>query len=159
MLRKKRAEEMIKGKYYRLSHYIFWLGLVVSVVVPFAFYKSFNKIVIANPSTPTADNGNIMFNVDQCEYRSGRLTIRGWATPKEGVGDIMTFVEIDGKTYKLHTGQIKRVDVSAYMNKPGLYDKSGFSSSINIGNDVKSIKTLIQISKDKNIYVVKHDCK
>lgn len=150
---------MSKGKYNKLSRYIFWFGLVISVAIPFAFYKSFNKVVIASPSTPTADNGNVMFNVDQCEYHHGRLTIRGWATPKEGVGDIMTFAEIDGQTYKLHTGQIKRVDVSAYMNKPGLYDKSGFSSSINIGDDIKSIKALIQISKDNNVYVVKHDCK
>ncbi|ORM50657.1 hypothetical protein HA41_18615 [Pantoea conspicua] len=147
------------GKYNKLARYVFFLGLAVSVIVPLIFYKSFNKIVYAEPAKATADNSNIMFNVDQCEYRNGKLSIRGWATPKEGVGDIMVFVNIDGKTLKLHTGQIKRVDVSTAMNKPGLYDKSGFSASINIEKEAKSIETLIQISKDNHIYLVKHDCK
>lgn len=149
---------MLREKYDRVSHYVFWLGLAISVIMPFVFYKSFNNIIYADPVKPNADSDNIAFYVDRCDFNKGKLVVSGWATPMDGVGGIVVFASLDDKTIKLNTTRINRSDVSSALKKPGFYDKSGFSASINYGVDVNSVRIYLQITKSENIYVVSHDC-
>lgn len=150
---------MAKGNYIKLADYVFCSGLVLSFIIPFIFYISLNKTVYVEPKTPNSNNQDIISNLEQCEFKNGVLRLRGWITPKEGAGNIMLFADVDGKTLKLHTGQINRPDVSTYMNRPGIYDKSGFAASLYIGEDTKSITSIIQVIKNEKIYVVNHECK
>ncbi len=141
------------------SGYIFWGGLFISVLIPFLFYKSLNRVIEDHPHIATTGNENIIYNFDVCENKNGHIKIFGWATPVDGRGILTAFATVNGKQFQLRTMVNTRKDVSQAMNKPGLYDQSGFSSSLNYGEPSDDIKITLQIMRNDNYYVVTHDCK
>lgn len=141
-----------------LSSSIFFAGVFLSFIIPSIFYLSLNREIV-NVPTFNSTNENVMYAVDKCEYKNGELKVSGWATDIKGYSSVLVSANLDGKNVYLRTSVNERPDVSKYFNKKDIYDRSGFSSSLNIGNGIKDIFVTIQISKDGKKYVVKHDCK
>lgn len=141
-----------------LSRAIFFAGVFLSFLIPLFFYLSLNRAIVSVPKF-NSTNENIIYAVDKCEYKKGELKVSGWATDIKGYSSVLVSANLDGKDVYLRTSVNDRPDVSKYFNKKDIYDRSGFSSSLNIGNDIKNIIISIQISKNDKTYVVKYDCK
>ena len=138
--------------------FIFFSGLILSILIPLSFYLSFNREIPyleKNDST----NENVIYGIDDCSYRNGRINVNGWATDKDGYGSILVSADLDGKNIYLRTSIKDRPDVSQYFKKPGLYDRSGFSSSLNVGKGFDKINISIHILRNGKNQEIKHECK
>ncbi|MBC2608560.1 MULTISPECIES: hypothetical protein [Citrobacter] len=137
---------------------IFFAGLILSFLIPFSFYLSLNRVVpYLETNAPTTES--VIYGVDECSYSDGILKVNGWATDKEGYGSILVSADIDGKKIYLRTSIENRPDVSQYFKKPGLYDRSGFSSSLNVGSGFNKINISIHILRNGKNHEIKHECK
>lgn len=140
------------------ERFIFFSGVLLSFLIPFSFYLSFNR-TIQYKETSISTNENIISGIDECSYKNGKLKVSGWATDKEGYGSILVSADLGVKSVYLRTSIKDRQDVSQYFKKPGLYDRSGFSSSLNIGKGFDKIIISINLSRNGKNYVVKYECK
>lgn len=148
-----------KNVYLKYSTTVLIIGIAASIAIPFLFYKSLNRVINGEPLAANTDSSGVISNFDDCQVRGSEISVRGWASPKDGYGDVQVFAKINGENLVLRTSQVKRPDVSAYFSKPGMYDKSGFSAGLNYGRDIEYVQILLQVKKDSRVYVVSHDCK
>jgi len=137
---------------------IFFIGLALSIAIPFIFYKGFNSVKYVQ--VPEANSGldGLIYHLDECRVANNRIFVRGWASPVSGYGQNLVYAKTDKGSLSVRTSVQDRTDVSAVMSKPGLYDKSGYIASLKLPEGINVSSVMIVTKTGSKVYAVEGNC-
>jgi hypothetical protein len=147
-----------KLKMQRFFNLFFFAGIALSFVIPVIFYKAFNSSKSVAIPTSNSSLDGIIYHIDECNIEKNKVFVRGWATPITGYGQNLVYAKTQKKSYILRTSIQERQDVSAVMKKTGVYDKSGYISSLALPDDERVLKIFIITKEGDKIYSVETNC-
>lgn len=146
---------------YNINRYfsaIFFIGLTLSIAIPFIFYKGFNSVKYS--PIPAANSGvnGLIYHLDECNITDNRIFARGWASPISGYGQNLVYAKTNKGSIIVRTSIQNRTDVSAVMRKPSLYDKSGYIASLKLPEGMNVSSIFIVTQAGNMIYSVEKNC-
>lgn len=137
---------------------LFYFGIFLSFILPFAFFKALNSLNFIEIPKANTGTATLIHHLDECKVVNQKLIIRGWASPVSGKAQNFVYATTDKGSVRLRTSIQYRPDVSIAMKKNGIYDRSGYSASIKLAKDMKLTSiTIVTKEKDK-IYSVEENC-
>lgn len=107
----------------------YYASLSLCLIIPILIFLSWNNIDY------DIDDGRALplssFHVDSCDLSRNSAFVSGWAVVDGVTNSEIRVYLLSGSEEKieLFSSMQRRPDVSAYLNSPGTYDKSGFYAS------------------------------
>lgn len=130
----------------------------MSFIIPMVFYKGWNTVKYAKVPESNTGIETLIHHLDECHVSNKEVKVRGWATPVSGYGQNIVYARTDKGDISLRTSIQTRTDVSTVMNKPGLYDKSGYVASISLPNNIKLLSVVIVTKNSDKLYALEENC-
>lgn len=154
-------EKINKMEFLKIKRYLNWLfyiGIFLSFIIPFTFFKAFNTLDFIEIPKPNAEMDTLIYHLDECKLKNEKIIVSGWASPISSRGQNLVYARTDKGSISLRTSPQYRGDVSTAMQKPGMYDRSGYSASIKLPKDIKLLSIVIVTKIEEKIYIVEANC-
>lgn len=139
-------------------NYFFLVGILLSFIIPVIFYMAFNSAKEVIIPSPNAALEGIIYHIDECNVKDNSIFVRGWSTPLSGYGQNLVYAKTENGPISLRTSIQNRPDVSAIMNKTGLYDKSGYVASLRMPEKLQVASIVVVTKEGGKIYSVENTC-